>query len=209
MGTIQFTKKGLMFTDRNDTPLSFAVVIEKAARRVASWFEDGWLLVVDLAGYCPFWVCRKVIYRLSGVRVQTRAKIHFGARFFSPRGVSIGRGSLIGEFAFLDGRGGLTIGEEVDVASQVLFYTSEHDVHTDDMRPVTAPVVIKHHAFIGPRAIILPGVTIGEGAVVAAGAVVTKDVPAKTIVGGVPAKPIGERKITSLTYRLGRSRLFQ
>ncbi len=68
---------------------------------------------------------------------------------------------------------------------------------------------IGDYVFIGPRAIILPGVKIGRGAVVAAGAVVTKDVPEFSIVGGVPAKQIGERKNKNLTYRLGRARLFQ
>jgi acetyltransferase-like isoleucine patch superfamily enzyme len=55
----------------------------------------------------------------------------------------------------------------------------------------------------------LPGVTIGDGAVVAAGAVVTKDVPARMIVGGVPAKEIAPRKLETYAYRLGRFRLFQ
>lgn len=63
--------------------------------------------------------------------------------------------------------------------------------------------------FIGPRAIILPGVKIGKGAVVAAGAVVTKDVEKFTIVGGVPAKVVGERKNKNPSYKLGRARLFQ
>ncbi|KKQ96441.1 MAG: Acetyltransferase, partial [Candidatus Woesebacteria bacterium GW2011_GWA1_39_12] len=70
-------------------------------------------------------------------------------------------------------------------------------------------VEIKDYVFIGPRAIILPGVSIGRGAVVAAGAVVTKNVPDFAIVGGVPAKVIGERKNKNLNYRLGRARLFQ
>jgi len=97
----------------------------------------------------------------------------------------------------------------VDIASQVMIYNSEHDVHSDDMRPIEAPVVIEDYVFIGPRAIILPGVTIHRGAVVAAGAVVTKDIPEKAIVGGVPAQIIGERKLTDFKYRLGRFRLFQ
>jgi len=63
--------------------------------------------------------------------------------------------------------------------------------------------------FIGPRAIIMPGVKIGRGAVVAGGAVVTKDVPDFAIVGGVPAKVIGERKNKDPHYNLGRARLFQ
>ena len=68
---------------------------------------------------------------------------------------------------------------------------------------------IGDYVFIGPRAIILPGVKIGRGAVVAAGAVVTKDVPEKTIVAGVPAETIGERRVKEFNYRLGRARLWQ
>ncbi|MFI5205556.1 MAG: DapH/DapD/GlmU-related protein, partial [Candidatus Paceibacterales bacterium] len=65
------------------------------------------------------------------------------------------------------------------------------------------------YVFIGPRAIILPGVKIGKGAVVAAGAVVTTSVKDFEIVGGVPAKVIGERKNKNPRYKLGRARLFQ
>ncbi len=71
------------------------------------------------------------------------------------------------------------------------------------------PVEIKDYVFIGPRVIIMPGVTIGRGAVVAGGAVVTADVADFAIVGGVPAKVIGERKNRDPKYRLGRARLFQ
>jgi acetyltransferase-like isoleucine patch superfamily enzyme len=70
-------------------------------------------------------------------------------------------------------------------------------------------VTIGNYVFIGARATILPGVKIGEGAVVAAGAVVTKDVAPKKVVGGVPAREIKERQVRELRYRLGRARLFQ
>ena len=73
----------------------------------------------------------------------------------------------------------------------------------------TDKVEIGDYVFVGPRAIILPGIKIGKGAVVAAGAVVTKDVPDFSIVGGVPAKIIGERNGKDPHYILGRARLFQ
>ena len=90
-----------------------------------------------------------------------------------------------------------------------MIYNSEHDLEKEDFSARLEPVEIGDYVFIGPRAIILPGVKIGKGAVIGAGAVVTKDVPDFAIVGGVPAKVIGERKNKSLHYRLGRARLFQ
>ena len=79
----------------------------------------------------------------------------------------------------------------------------------EDFKARTEPVEIGDYVFIGPRVIIMPGVKIGKGAVVAGGAVVTKDVEPFTIVGGVPAKPICERKNKNPNYKLGRARLFQ
>ena len=70
-------------------------------------------------------------------------------------------------------------------------------------------MIIDDYVFIGPRAIILPGVTIGRGAVVAAGAVVTKSVAPFEVVGGVPAQKISERKLKDPTYRLGRAAWFR
>jgi len=82
-------------------------------------------------------------------------------------------------------------------------------VNAADFKAVNAPVEIEDYVFIGPRVIILPGVKVGRGAVVAAGAVVTKDVEPMAIVGGVPAKEIGKRELAELNYKLGRARLFQ
>jgi maltose O-acetyltransferase len=141
--------------------------------------------------------------------IHWSAHIHMGAQFFNPAGVEIGKGTIVGQNAFLDGRSTLIIGKYVDIASDVMIYNSEHDINSEFFDAVASPVEIGDYVFIGPRVIILPGVKVGKGAVIAAGAVVTKDVPEYTIVGGVPAKIIGERQIKDLKYKLGRSRLFQ
>jgi len=89
----------------------------------------------------------------------------------------------------------------------VRIYTREHDPQSPVFAESAGPVIIKDFAWVSSHAIVLPGVTVGRGAVVAAGAVVTKDVPALAIVGGNPARMIGERQ-PDLRYRLGWARRF-
>lgn len=119
-----------------------------------------------------------------------------------PRRITIGQRSVINRGVVLDGRFPLTIGDNVSISIGSVILTLEHDLHAADFRAVGAPVTIGDRVFIGTRAVVLPGVSVGEGAAVAAGSVVTKDVDPYTIVGGVPAKAIGSRP-RNLTYQTG------
>jgi acetyltransferase-like isoleucine patch superfamily enzyme len=102
----------------------------------------------------------------------------------------------------------LEIGSCVDIAADVRIYTLQHDIDDPWFSTVGDSVVVEDYVHIGSRVTILPGVRIGRGAVVASGAVVTRDVPEYTLVGGVPAKAIRTRT-RDLRYRLGHRTLFQ
>ncbi len=111
--------------------------------------------------------------------------------------VNIGRFTRIGKNVYINhlctmlDMGTITIGDDVLIGPKVNLLTEEHPVFPADRKALMArPVVIKNGAWIGAGATILPGVTVGENSIVAAGAVVNKDVPANTVVGGIPAKVI-------------------
>ena len=183
------------FHDRMGRSLSWEEALGKIFRRFGAYFEDFLLLWLSFVRCVPLHWFRRLFFRLAGVKIGSGSVIHIGARFYHPGGVSIGQGTIIGD--------------HVDIASEVMIYNSEHDINAEDFGPIEESVTIEDYVFIGPRAIVLPGVTIGRGAVVGAGAVVTKDVEAGMVVGGVPAKVIGERLLKNPQYRLGRARLFQ
>ncbi len=134
-----------------------------------------------------------------GLKLHAKAILHKGFRLRKPNQISIGEGTVIGERCELDGRCGITLGRNVNVSSEVLMYTLQHDTQSQSFATKGGPIRVEDYAWISVRAVLLPGVTIGEGAVVAAGAVVTKDVPPYTIVGGVPAVQLGTRP-TGLDY---------
>lgn len=161
-----------------------------------------------LVNKIPLNSVRNFLYRrLFLVKLGRGSVIHMGAFVEKPRWITVGDHTLINPDCMLDGRGRLTIGSNVDIAMQVAIFTMAHDINDPDYRPVAAPVVIEDRVSIFSRATVLPGVRIGEGAVVGAGSVVTKDVQPYTVVAGVPAKKIGERS-KELKYTLETSRYF-
>jgi acetyltransferase-like isoleucine patch superfamily enzyme len=130
--------------------------------------------------------------RFAGIQIGTASNVAMHC-FFNGSKVTIGNNSIINRFCVLDGRGGLLIGNNVNVSHYTIFQTLTHDHQRPDFGVIEGPVIIGDYAWIGARALILPGVTVGEGAVVGAGAVVTKSVSPYSIVAGNPARVIGTR----------------
>ncbi len=206
---IHFSVKGISFTDKQGNKLAIGDAFKKAFVRFCNWGLDFKLMLLRWVGYIPSHSFRNFFYRVAGIKIGKGTYIHIHATFYQPKNIKIGEDSTLGDHLFMDGRDSLVIGNHVDIASEVRIYNSEHDIDSETFKARQGPVEIGDYVFIGPRVIILPGVKIGKGAVVGAGAVVTHDVPDFKIVGGVPAKEIGERKNKDLKYKLGRARLFQ
>jgi maltose O-acetyltransferase len=141
---------------------------------------------------------RSAYWRGRGMKVGGNSKISFNVRIEYPANISIGKNSLIAHDTILSGFEKLIIGDDVMVGFHSTILTLNH-VFENPNKPIREqgfvgkPVIIGNDVWIGTRVIILPGVKIGDGAVIAAGAVVTEDIPSFSIVGGVPAKIIGSR----------------
>jgi len=136
---------------------------------------------------------RLVFYRLF-FSVGKNSSIMMGLTLRKMSGIFIGNVTNINPDCMLDSRGGnITIGDFVDIAPEVNIWTLEHDPNDPHFKSRGESVVIEDYVWLANRVTILPGVTIGKGAVIATGAVVTKSIPAWCIAGGVPAKIIGQR----------------
>ena len=142
---------------------------------------------------------RLYLYRRIGMKVGKNCVIRRGIYLGSPNELELGDGSFLGR-ASLYCTGGVKIGRNVNVSDGAVIITAKHDIASPTFEAKYEPIRIEDWAWITTNAIILAGVTVGEGAVVAAGAVVTKDVPPYTVVGGNPAQVIGERKRQAFDY---------
>jgi maltose O-acetyltransferase len=171
-----------------------------------------------VVSHVPSWKLRHVWYRrVLGISLGKGSGIHLGCYvwFYGPgqlrrEGLVIGTNSRVNRGCTLDTRGGLRIGDNVSISPEVTILTAYHPVDDPEFRVATKPVEIDDYAFVGARATILAGVTVGRGAVVAAGAVVTRDVPPLAIVGGVPALQVGTRPADALGYDIDEPlRLFE
>ena len=172
--------------DDPEYPKLFEVIL-KAIRTTAELNN----LVTDDLGKI-----REVFSRLIGKKVDDT--FFLIPPFYSDFGenIMIGRNVFVNHACTFMDRGGITLEDEVLIGPKVNLITTNHPLPPSERRAtISHPILIRKKAWIGAAATIMPGVTIGENSVVAAGAVVTRDVPANTVVGGVPAKVLKKLEV--------------
>lgn len=172
----------------------------------------GWIRYkLNVLGKIPCHAYRNWVLRhIYLMKMSKNVVLYGGFEIRFPWKIEIGEGTIIGDECKLDGRNGLRIGRNVNFSTGAWIWTEQHDLNDSMFRSNNSggPVEIGDRAWISSRSTVLPGNIIGEGAVVAAGAVVTKSVPPYAIVGGVPAKIIGQRN-QNLEYEFsGRHEAF-
>jgi acetyltransferase-like isoleucine patch superfamily enzyme len=175
--------------------------IKRAKYRIWLFAHGAKYLFLFFVGKIPSHLLRNALYKLMGMRLGKGSVIYSGAEIRNPKSITIGDSTIIGHNAIIDGRHSVNIGRNVNFSTGVWIWTVQHDHRDPDFGDMGGPVTIDDYAWISCRTVILPGVHIGEGAVVAAGSVVTKDVAPYTVVGGIPAKVIGNRP-KGLRYKL-------
>lgn len=143
--------------------------------------------------YLPCWFLRKWYLRLCFAKIGKESRIDMGTYILDPRYLRLGENTHINRYCFLDARGGLFIGNRVSISHKVSVVTASHNLNSSYFDYVKKSVVIDDYVWIGINAVVLPGCHIGTGAVICAGAVVTKDVSPYAIVAGIPAREIGKR----------------
>lgn len=159
-----------------------------------------WLLTNRVVSWIPSQHLKFFFLKMLGVKLTKNVKLYHGFQVRNPKGLIIEDGVSIGPKVLLDARSGLTIKRSAIIAYGAIIWTMNHDYNDVNFCGKGGPVEICEYAWVCSRSIILPGIKIGKGAVVASGAIVTKDVPDFAVVAGVPAKIVGTRKDQEYKY---------
>jgi len=189
-------KNSLMhFTSEEWVAQKYRTRTAPAVRRFRFLWLLAWTLLCRwnpyflLRGWRVFWM------RAFGMKAKGPVAVYPSTRVWDPRNVTLGASVAIDEAVDFYSVDKITVGSKVTISRGAFICTASHDVTRRHLPLVTAPVTIEDGVWIGAYATILPGVTVGEGAIVAARAVVTKDVPPFVIVAGNPARVVKAREI--------------
>ena len=156
-----------------------------------------WALATPLFRFSPrtFFGWRRFLLRRFGARVGNQTNVYNTAIIYMPWNLVIGDQSSIGEWALIYNLGNVTIGDKSTVSQRAHLCAGTHDYRIPNLPLLKPPIVIQDQVWICADAFVGPGVTVGEGAIVGARAVVTKDVSSWAIVAGNPARFIKKREL--------------
>lgn len=148
-------------------------------------------------GHLPCWHLRKLLYSLMGMEIGSGSRIMMCCTVTHPWNIRIGENTTINESCYLDGRGGLKIGSNVNISLQSMLITGTHDHKSLTFDYYTEPITVKNGVWLGARSMILNGCYIGDNSIVSAGSVLSprSTVEPNTIVSGSPAKVVKRRKL--------------
>lgn len=183
--------------------MKFKKVLNSYIRGFQWWFLNCFLCFFPSIRF-RIWCLKRMKMTING-----NAIFYEGFHIRCPQKIVIGDGASIGPRVLLDGRCGLVLGKSVTIGYDAIIWTLNHDYNDINFSGKGAPVFVGDFVWICSRAIILPGVKIGEGAVIASGAIVTHDVDPYTIVAGIPAKVIGKREQKEYNYGYNRKKYMQ
>lgn len=159
-----------------------------------------WFFMNNILSFFPSKHIRYWGLKFLGMNLEKNIRFYQGFHIRNPKKIFISEGVSIGPKVLLDGRCGLSIGKNTVLAYDCIIWTLNHDYNDIHFCGKGSPVEIGSNVWICSRSIILPGIKIGDGAIIASGAIVTKNVEPYTIVGGIPAKVIGKRERKEYNY---------
>lgn len=158
--------------------------------------------------YLPFFYFKRALLVLAGAKLGKFSTIHTPVKFFNlTRKLTVGDNVTINPDCYLDDRGTIYIGNNVNISHSVRIYTAGHDISSPMMSYFERSVKILDDVWVFPNVLIMPGVELSEGCIVLPGSVITKSFPKNSILGGNPACKIGDRK-SDAHYKLDHSYWF-
>jgi acetyltransferase-like isoleucine patch superfamily enzyme len=162
--------------------------------RLKTYAYFGRIFFINVALSAPSHRFRRIVLRTLGRwELPASSTVMRGCRVLTLGGVTVGERSVIGDRCTVDGRGGVRIGSDTNISGGTSIFSAGHDVRSPIFAGVTAAVTIGDRCWIASRALILPGTTVGEGAVLAGGTVVRGTLQEWTVYAGNPGEPVAQR----------------
>lgn len=143
--------------------------------------------------HIPCWTVRKMFFKLFGMTIGDHSRILIGTRVLAPSRITIGKRSYINEYCVLDGRGGLTIGDDVNISMYTIVLSAGHSKSSSNFAYRKGAVSIEDHVWIGSRAIVLDRTTLKRASILSAGSVFKGVADEDSVYSGVPAEKIADR----------------